>query len=234
MAIAAPALDAAGLTIYSYRDDIGQTIIVDSLDKIPAQYRKQAQQDFIPSFRSPRPRKEENLTIIEAVPDPDSGRESGSLSSYSTGPGQNQRGSGETSGSAPEIIAPPGENFSAEIASATDFMTSLREIQHNAERMHAAANTFGVKHPVIHQLHQQNVLAMQRFDELRKFNWEAGKAWKSAALDLVERYKTQQYTISKWLRDGGQGLKKGLPAMLQANSLRLNQLEQTFKALQPK
>ena len=45
-------LQAAGLTLYSYQDDQGQTIVVDSLERVPEQYRDSARQNFIPSFKT--------------------------------------------------------------------------------------------------------------------------------------------------------------------------------------
>lgn len=213
-------LSAAGLTLYSYRDGLGQTIIVDSLEKIPAQYRKQARQEFIPSFRSPKPAKN-NLTIIEAVPDDDQG---------SPASGNLPRQSG-ISPSTPEIIAPPDEDYSAELASATAIMESLRAIQLDSERMYVIANSFGVESPLLMQLHQKNLLAVSKLESLRRFNWDPGKTWKEEALEMLQRYRTMINTISAWLRHNRQGLKVGLMPLLQANSLHLKNLEKTFTTL---
>jgi hypothetical protein len=209
-------LSGAGLTIYSYRDDLGQTIIVDSLEKIPAQYRKQAREEFIPAFRSPK-KKKNDLTIIEAVPD------------SVKAPIEPDRIS--VNKNTPQIIAPPDESDQAQIASASAFMDSFRQIQLDSERIHVVANTFGLESPVLHQLHQTNVSRMNNLEQLREIEWQAGEEWRKQALALFERYKTLQFTISKWLRDNRSGLKHGLPALLQANSQRLQQLEQTFNRL---
>ncbi len=209
-------LSAAGLTLYSYQDDLGQTIIVDSPEKIPAQYRKQAREEFIPAFRSPK-KKKNDLTIIEAVPDP-----------VGTKTQTDRKGSNNA---VPQIIAPPDESDQAQVASASAFMDIFRQIQLDSERIHVVANSFGLESPVLHQLHQINVNRVNSLEELRKLEWDAGKEWQKEAMALIERYKTLQYTISKWLRDNRSGLKHGLPALLQVNSQRLQQLEQTFNRL---
>ncbi len=208
--IQAGTLSAAGLTLYSYRDDQGQIIVVDSLEKIPAQFRHQAEKNFIPSFRRPAPKKE--LTIIEALPD---------VAGPATGKPPTGPGTGDIS-----ILPPPAEDFSAEKASATAFLAQFRSIQFNNERIHVVARTMVPNNPVILALHQENVQTMQKLESLHQFTWEKAERFKTSALKLFERYKTILYTISRWLQEGGRGLDQGLLPLLSESERLLLQLEQ--------
>lgn len=205
----------AGIRLYSYVDEKGQTIIVGSPDKIPEKFRNQVKEGYIPTFRS-RKKSDKKVTIIESVPDKD--REEAKPDRH-----EDQV--------KPVIVEPPAEDYTAEIASATAYMEEIRKIQFNNERIHVLSLVSDPKGPVILQLHQQNVLAIENLASLANFEWDAGKAWKKQALELTRDMKTIQYTITKWILEGGAGLKEGLPPLLHGSRIRVDKLENTLKEL---
>lgn len=199
----------AGIKLFSYQDDLGQIIVVDSLEKVPIQYRDRVEQDFIPSFSRPKKKEtKENITIIEPLVDS----------------GSDQIRVAEPDDEKPAIVPPPEEDRSAEIASATAFMQIIEQIHFNNERIHVIATSINQNSPAVYQLHNQNIQTMNQLSALNSFVWENGKTWKSEALRVIEDMKTIQYTISKWIKEGGTGLRYGLPPFL-------NRLKQSIKDL---
>lgn len=211
-------LAGAGLTVYSYRDNQGQTIVVDSLEKIPAQFRKQASRQFIPSFRQ---KKKPEITVIEAIPD-----QSGSDA---------EKPPPQVSGNTDlTIVEPPEETHDPEIASATAIIESLKLLQLNNERIFIVSEGLGTKHPSLELLNRQNLLTLQTTErDLAAGTWKIAAPWQPEAQRMIDYGKSLQLSISKWLAEGGSRLKTGLPPLLSAYKIRLQQLEQTLSQLIP-
>ncbi len=211
-------LSGAGLTVYSYRDDQGQTIVVDSLEKIPAQFRKQAGRQFIPSFRQ---KKKPAITVIEAIPD-------------QPGSEAEQPAPKNSGNSSLTIVEPPAETHDAEIASATAILESLKLLQLNNERIFVVSEGLGTKHPSLELLNRQNLLTLQTTErDLADGTWKIAAPWQPEAQRMIDYGKSLQLSISKWLAEGGSRLKTGLPPLLSACKIRLQQLEQTLSRLIP-
>lgn len=201
---------AAGLKLYSYKDSRGQTVIVGSLERVPEEFRDQVREEYIPTFSNPEKKEEsENITILEAEPS-DSEDETIESKEEQTA----------------VIVAPPEEDRSAEIASASAFMAQIEKIQFNNKRIHVVSIAVDQMSPVITHLHLENVANMQKLSELNNFEWKNGAAWKASALRLISQMKILQYTITKWIRDGGQGLRDGLPTFLRKISILIHGVKQ--------
>jgi hypothetical protein len=207
---------AGGIQVYSYQDDLGQIIVTDSLKKIPEKFRGIARKEFIPSFNRQQTKQIEPLPVIEP------GEEFLDEITFDSKP----------SSTIPQIVEPPPEDESQQIASASQIIDGLKQVQLDNERMHVLSRTFSAQHPPIAALHRRNVDRMQKIQrKLAALDWKKAKTWKSNIKQLMERMKTLQYTISKWISEGGTGIKNGLPPLLEKTKLHLNKAEKELQLL---
>jgi len=216
MALVVGGLGAAGLTLYSYQDDLGQTIVVDSLERIPEKYRVSAKRGFIPSFRSdPAPKKPS--AVIETVPD----------SVDIDRPARRNAADSEFS-----VTSPPEEiEIDTGLASATAAMQNLRQIHLNFERIYIAARDNGLQFPAIGPLHLTNNQLIIDFSQPVKMSTDAGKAWLGKAATFFDQLKGLQYNTGMWLSQNSPELLSTMPMLVARAKVLLNELEIAFTAI---
>jgi hypothetical protein len=214
--LGAAANSAAGLELFSYQDDLGQIIVTDSLEKVPEKFRGLVRREFVPTFRSRKVDKQQKLTIIEPA---------------NTAKKNLPEPSTNSSGSEMRVVAPPAESYAKHAASASRFMENIKLIQLNNERIYFLAENYSLTHPSILALQQTSMKKMQELEELKQLDWERGKSWKANAVQLVSRLKSIQYTINKWIRDGGVGLKDGFPVLLSVMRSQVGNLGNELKRI---
>jgi hypothetical protein len=210
-------LQAAGLRLYSYRDDQNQIIVVGSLDSVPEKYRDKVKQEFIPSFRSkPAPKK---VKVIEpqmsAEPD-----EPATPNKVEVEPEKENK---------PTIVKPPAEDWSAEITLARRFMQKFKQIQTNNKRIWALAQRVEADNPILLNLHARNLKALEEVSSLKSFNWPLARLWKSKALALHTEMKRVQYNISRTILSDEEGIKSDLLPLIGKIDQYLNQLNQILQ-----
>ncbi len=213
-------LCAAGLTLYSYRDDSGTIIVVDSIEKIPEQYLDQVETGYIPSFSSPEKPADKNLKK-ENNPDELSHQEklikpidldlAGEI----------------------KVQAPPDEVELPDpaVASITQIMKNLREVQLNYERLHVQALARGLGHPVIRHFHLSNVLLLKNILPPGEIELENSDAWKRMAGEVIEQMRSLQYTVSRWLDGSSRGIVEAMPPLLARMKMQISLLEKEYKKI---
>lgn len=210
-ALLAGQLTASGLTLYSYQDELGQIIVVDSLERIPEKYRDGAKRGFIPAFRS-SPAAEKPSAVIEAVPD-----------------------RAEIRPSAPDRfkVSPPPEEVEGEIgiASATSCMAQLRLLHLNNERIYLAARDNGLQFPSISHLHLGNGQLIVGFAFPDEMSTAEGKAWLKEAQNLYGQLRSVHINITGWLSTNSQELFVAMPILLTRVRGMLGELEAAFAAI---
>lgn len=215
MVLVAGSLGATGLTLYSYTDELGQTIVVDSLERVPEKYRAGAKRGFIPSFRK-APVVKKPSAVIEAVPD--------RAVEHTT----RQTRSDEKF----EVTPPPEEiEIDSGLASATLSMQQLRQIHFNFERIYVAARDNGLQFPAIGPLHLTNNQLIIDFRMPAEMSTDAGKAWLSKAGVLFDQLKGLQYNTGFWLSQYSQELLSTMPMLIARAKVLLNELETAFSAI---
>ena len=210
------AVSASGLTLYSYVDDLGQTIVVDSLERIPEQYRANAKRGFIPSFRSPPP-PPARAAVIEAVPD----------APLHEKPSEQRSDRLQVSAPPDEVVVDVG------LASATLAMEQLRLIHLNNERIFVTAQSYGMQHPSVNHLHLTNGQLLVDFRLPEKMSSEPGKVWLTNAGNLFEQLKAFQFNVSRWITENPQEMLTTMPLLLTRVKILLTDLEASFTAITP-
>lgn len=215
LVLVAGGLSAAGLTLYSYVDDIGQTIVVDSLERIPEKYRDTAKRGFIPAFRStPQPPKPS--AVFETVPE----------SAVSLPPEQSTATDRFT------VNAPPAEiEVEAGLASATRTMEQLRLLHLNNERIYLAARDNGLQFPAIGHLHLSNGQLIVDFVMPGEMTTAAGNAWRKEARNLYDQLRSMHISITSWLSTNSPELVAAMPMLLTRAKSFLADLETAFSAI---
>ena len=215
MVLVVGGLGAAGLTLYSYQDDLGQTIVVDSLERIPEKYRDGAKRGFIPSFRSD-PARKKSSAVIETVPD-------SVVIEGSAGRDADSRFS---------VAAPPEEiEIDTGLASATAAMQNLRLIHLNFERIYIAARDNGLQFPAIGPLHLTNNQLIINLRLPAEMSSDAGKAWLGKAGTFFDQLKGLQYNTGMWLSQNSSELLSTMPKLVARAKVLLNELETAFAAI---
>lgn len=219
MVLIAGGLAADGLTLYSYQDDIGQTIVVDSLERIPEKYRDTAKRGFIPSFHStPPPRKP--AAVLETVP------ETVPENAASLAPGQS------TANDRFSVTAPPDEvAIDTGLASAAHTMEQLRLIHLNYERVYLAARDNGLQFPAVGYLHLTNGQLIVDFAMPGAMSTAAGTAWQKDARNLYDQLRSMHVSITSWLSTTSPELVAAMPMLLTRTKSLLADLETAFSAI---
>ena len=208
-------LHAAGMRLYSYRDDQNQIIFVGNLDSVPEKYRDKVKQEFIPSFRSkPKPEK---VKVIEPE-----------ISTEADEPAAAVEPESEKE-TKPVIVKPPAEDRSTEIALARRFMQKFKQIQTNNKRIWVLAQRVEADNPVLLNLHGQNLQTLEELNSLKKFNWPLARLWKSKALALHTEMRRVQYNISRTILSDENGIKTDLLPLIGKIDQYLKELDQILK-----
>jgi hypothetical protein len=209
-------LQAAGLRLYSYRDDQNQVIFVGSLDSVPEKYRDQVKEEFIPSFRSkPNPKK---VKVIE--PQISTEPDESSFPDEEVEPEEENK---------PVVVKPPAEDRSGEIALARRFMQKFKEIQTNNKRIWVLAQRVESDNPVLLNLHGRNLQTLEEMNSLKSFNWPLARLWKSKALALRTEMRRVQYNISRTILSEQGGIKTDLLPLIGKIDQYLKELDQILQ-----
>jgi len=206
---------AAGLTIYSYRDNTGTTVLVDSIEKVPLQYRDRVEKGFIPSFsarkkKSPEPLAENPAVPVEMV-------ETIDLDAVHR----------------IKVNAPPAEIELPDpaVASATLIMADIREIQLNYERLHVQAVVRGLRHPIIRHLHLTNFRLLQKIISPSTISLENAAAWQKSATEIIQQMRSLQYTVSRWIDSSSRGIVEAMPPLLASMKTQISRLENEYSII---
>lgn len=185
-----------GLQLFSYQDDRGQTIVVDSVDRIPEKYRDQVQADYIPSFNN---------------------YSESSDSSENEKSDENKNKSPVVAKHSGELVADDSESISEEnpaIASATLFMNQIKDLQLNNERVHLQALARGVTFPAVRHFHLSNIIALQKVIAPESIDIDGTEGWKAHARRVLEQIRSLQFTVSRWLDTSSEAIIKAMPPLL--------------------
>ena len=202
---------AGGLTLFSYYDDQGQLIVVDSLERIPEKFRDQAEQKFIPSFRSKPPepksatasdRPEGSEAAIKVISAPEI---------LSSGPSQTDFD--VTVMDPPPEREPPDPAF----ATATIIIGDIDKIVAGYEHVYSLAFNYSIQHPAVLHHHMINVNLLRTIGNPGSLVFREPNTWAVEASMAIERLRTIQYTVSAWLETGGKPLLTTLPTLTEAS-----------------
>lgn len=210
---------ADGLSLYSYHDDQGQLIVVDSLDRVPEQYREQAQKSFIPSFRSPAPetidqggKTDDPRVVVISTPEPILSSDKG-LTVVEPMPEEE----------------PPDPAF----ASAALIIKDIDTVINNYERAYSLAFNYSFKHPAVMHHHLVNVNLIRKLMHPTSLVWREDNDWAPLAAQVIERLRTIQYTVSAWFETGSSApMLTTLPTLTEAARRHLKLLTDHLKKLE--
>ncbi len=205
-----PAL-AGGLTLFSYYDDHGQLIVVDSLERIPEKFRDQAEEKFIPSFRS----KPSEKKPAKAVDEFSSGEEAIKVISAP----EILSADAASTDSDVTIMDPPPEREPPDPAFATAaiIIGDIERIVAGYEHVYSLAFNYSIKHPAVLHHHMVNVNLMRTIGNPGSLVFREPNGWAAEASLAIERLRTIQYTVSAWMETGGKPLLSTLPTLTEAS-----------------
>lgn len=219
LATAINASGSAGLDLYSYQDNQGQLIVVDSLERIPEQYRDLAKKSFIPSFRNPSPQVTEQ---VEKTGDPRV------VVISSPAPVLSSDAKMTIVEPLPEE-EPPDPAF----ASAALIIDEMGTIIRNYETIYGLAFNHSFKHPAVMHHHLLNVNLMRKLAQPSSLVWRELNDWTSMATQALERLRTIQYTVSAWFQTGASApMLTTLPTLTEAARRNLQVLTTHLKKLE--
>ncbi len=216
---------AAGLTLYSYTDAGGRMVVVDSLEKVPPEFRDRVRGGKIRPFEASDPQWKGSppgapgvSPQLEAVPD--------EMPSPTPTPTSD-------SSSELQLQAPPPEIALAtepawEIASR--WLANLGQIQDLGEKLWVIARGVSPTDPRVHFLRTE---ALQRLEGMRTdetLTWDRAAEWVTQARALTGRYRIIFWNVSRWLEAGGKALATDLPPLLIQTRQVLEHLRQTLPA----
>ena len=229
-------LSAGGLELYSYNDDHGQLIVVDSLERIPPRFRSKAVRNFIPSFKDTNTSKinTEAVNKVKLSNNEINNKEKTSVI------GSNEKKPVITLDSeksnvdiveAPDEVEPPDPGLD----DAAAIINSLTAVMENNKQIYNLVLSTKIYSPAVKNIHTQNIALLARIKNPKLINWKRVHAkknqWSSNAALLIERYRTIQYTVSKWFSEAPGNLLSGFPAFIRASEGHLAELNSSFGAL---
>lgn len=226
-------VSADGLELYSYRDDHGQLVVVDSLERIPQKFRHRAARNFIPSF------KDNNSTKInkEAVNRVKLSNEEDLSSDRTVQPRTTTVIPTASSKStvefvdAPEEVEPPDPG----LEEADNILSALSTVMQNNKQIYNLVLSTKVYSPAVKNIHTQNIALLAKIKNPKLISWKRVHSqksqWASNAALLIERYRTIQYTVSKWFSEAPGNLLSGFPAFIAASEGHLQQLNAGLNSL---
>ena len=228
-------LTAGGLELYSYNDDHGQLIVVDSLDRIPPRFRSKAVRNFIPSFKDSAATKinAEAVDRVKFSNETEDKPKSVSNKSNNFKPvittDSNQ--SSVDVVDAPDEVEPPDPGLE-EAAEVVRVLTSVIENNKQIYNLVLSTKLFS---PATKNIHTQNVALLARIKNPNYINWKRKHSdksrWCSNAALLLERFRTIQYTVSKWFGEAPGNLLYGFPAFIKASEGHLREISSGLESL---
>ena len=226
-------LSADGLELYSYRDDQGQLVVVDSLERIPQRFRHRAARNFIPSFKDNNSSSKINAEALKNVKlskKEDSSNNSSNNTRNDFVPATS-KGSSVELVDAPDEVEPPDPGLDEAAA----ILNSLSAVMQNNKQIYSLVLSTKIYSPAVKNIHTQNIALLAKIKNPKLINWKRvhqnKSQWSSNAALLIERYRTIQYTVSKWFSEAPGNLLSGFPAFIRASEGHLSQLNSSFEAL---
>ena len=228
-------VSAGGLELYSYHDEHGQLVVVDSLERIPPRFRSKAVRNFIPSFKDTDTPKI-NTEVVDRVKFSNKNEEkSNTISDKSDGfrpviTTDSNKSSVDVV-DAPDEVEPPDPGLD-EAASIIGVMTNVIENNKQIYNLVLSTKLFS---PAVKNIHTQNVALLARIKNPNYINWKRKHSdksrWCSNATLLLERFRTIQYTVSKWFGEAPGNLLYGFPPFIKASEGHLSELNSGLNAL---
>lgn len=198
------------VNIYSYTDGEGRTIVVDSIDKVPLQYRDQVKVGSIRAYEKTPVKINDNLHKSISTSNVTNSANY-DLKHEAIAPILCKSGGDLVlEGPAPEIALATEPAW----ASASVWLTKLEQIQEVGNKIIILARVFSVRDSRLSYLRLE---ALQKLEDVRSYesmNWDRASDWVSQARVLTDRYRQIFYTIGQWLSKGGQTLLQELPPLL--------------------
>lgn len=229
--------EAGGLELYSYHDDQGQLIVVDSLERIPPQYRSKAARNFIPSFKDGEGASHKKIDT-SAVNKVKLSSEEPSKEITVSKPEKkvidlyNEDDEEELDVvEAPEEVEPPDPG----LETADGIVNTMSNVLENNRQIYNLVLSTKQFSPATKNFQTQNVALLARIANPSYITWKRKHAqksqWGSKATQLLERFRTIQYTVTKWFGENPHNLLYGMPAFIEASQGHLNQLKASLEAL---
>ena len=228
-------VSAGGLELYSYHDEHGQLVVVDSLERIPPRFRSKAVRNFIPSFKDTDTPKI-NTEVVDRVKFSNKTEEKSKTISDKTDAFKpvittDSKNSSVDVVDAPDEVEPPDSGLD-EAASIIGVMTNVIENNKQIYNLVLSTKLFS---PAVKNIHTQNVALLARVKNPQYINWKRGHSkktqWGSQASLLLERFRTIQYTVSKWFGEAPGNLLYGFPPFIKASEGHLSELNSGLNAL---
>ena len=226
---------AGGLELYSYNDDHGQLIVVDSLERIPPRFRSKAVRNFIPSFKDNGAPKI-NTEVVDKVRFSNEREEKSNSISNKTDNFKpviitDSDKSSVDIVDAPDEVEPPDPGLDE----AADVIRVMASVVENNKQIYNLVLSTKLFSPAVKNIHTQNVALLARVKNPNYINWKRKHSdksrWCSNAALLLERFRTIQYTVSKWFGEAPGNLLYGFPAFIRASEGHLSELNSRLEAL---
>jgi len=226
----------SALTLYSYVDSDGRTIVVSSLEKVPERFRDQIKSGNIGPAR-------------EDLPEEGAGNPSGNVVEHhdrivNTGNGLQiaspplYHGSSSQDVRAPALLESDGGSDSLlgserlEISSLSIWLQSLEAVQRNDEQIWGIALHISPTHLRLYALHIDSLNILEQLRQLEGKEWKFFSDWAQDASILTEQYRTLQWTLTKWIQQGNKNLGNELTPFLNRTRYALERLRQKFPVIQ--
>lgn len=230
--------EAGGLELYSYHDDQGQLIVVDSLERIPARYRAKAARNFIPSFKDHEgssKNKIDTSTVNKVKLSSEEPKDNVVVSRPERKVINLENGNEDSEDldviEAPEEVEPPDPG----LETANTIVSTMSKILENNRQIYNLVLSTKQFSPATKNFQTQNVALLARITNPSFITWKRKHAqksqWGSNAAQLLERFRTIQYTVTKWFGENPHNLLYGMPAFIEASQGHLNQLNNALEAL---
>ena len=226
---------AGGLELYSYHDEHGQLVVVDSLERIPPRFRSKAVRNFIPSFKDNTAPKINTEAVKNVKFSNETEEKNSSISNKTEGfrpviTTDSNKSSVDVV-EAPEEVEPPDPGLE-EAANIIGVMTNVIENNKQIYNLVLSTKLFS---PAVKNIHTQNVALLARVKNPQYINWQRGHSkksqWCSNAALLLERFRTIQYTVSKRFGEAPGNLLYGFPPYIKASEGHLSELNASLNAL---
>lgn len=226
---------AGGLELYSYNDDQGQLIVVDSLERIPPRFRSKAVRNFIPSFKDTGAPKINTEAVDNVIISNEKEKKDNSNSNKTDGFKPTITTDSDKPlvdiVDAPEEVEPsdPGLDEAAEV------IRAMASVVENNKQIYNLVLSTKLFSPAVKNIHTQNVALLAKIKNPNYINWKRKHSnksrWCSNAALLIERFRTIQYTVSKWFGEAPGNLLYGFPAFIKASEGHLSELNSGLEAL---
>lgn len=228
-------VSAGGLELYSYHDEHGQLVVVDSLDRIPPRFRSKAVRNFIPSFKDNSAPKinTEAVNKVKFSNETEENSKSFSNKTDSFRPVITTDSNKSTVDvvDAPDEVEPPDPGLDE----AAEVIRVMSAVVENNKQIYNLVLSTKLFSPATKNIHTQNVALLAKIKNPNYINWKRKHSdksrWCSNAALLLERFRTIQYTVSKWFGEAPGNLLYGFPAFIKASEGHLRELNSGLEAL---